>query len=126
MNLGEMNLDVINEIHRRINVCCAAKRDLIYDNKRGCYIDKNANPLDFVKIFCAGTYNMETKEITKKEESVKIGSSSSESMCSKYNQLEAENGKLMKDVENLTLEVRKLKDEKQADVKQILVLLGNC
>ncbi|MFS7917091.1 hypothetical protein Hanom_Chr03g00184961 [Helianthus anomalus] len=78
MNLDKMNLDVIDEINRRIIVCWTAKRYLIYDNKRGCYIDKNANPLDFVKIFCAGTYETETKQVPKNEESVKLGSSNSD------------------------------------------------
>ncbi|MFS7994820.1 hypothetical protein Hanom_Chr12g01110621 [Helianthus anomalus] len=65
----KMDLDVILEMKRRVDVCLAAKSNLKYDMKRDCYIDENMNPLDFVKIFCAGTYKSETKEIPKNEES---------------------------------------------------------
>ncbi|MFS7997636.1 hypothetical protein Hanom_Chr12g01144091 [Helianthus anomalus] len=59
-NLMKVGLNVILEIKRRISVCLAAKSNLIYDNKRGCYIDENANPLDFVKIFlCRNTQDRE-------------------------------------------------------------------
>ncbi|MFS7958810.1 hypothetical protein Hanom_Chr08g00683091 [Helianthus anomalus] len=81
--LDKMTLDVIYEMNRRVDVCLAAKSNLIYDNKRGFYIDENANPLYFVKIFCAGTYKIEKKEISKNEESENLGSSNSESVCSK-------------------------------------------
>ncbi|MFS8016940.1 hypothetical protein Hanom_Chr15g01374411 [Helianthus anomalus] len=87
-NVEKISLDVILEMERRINVCPAAKRVMKYDIKRGCYIDKNMNPLDFVKNFCACIF----------EESVKIGSSNSESACSKSDKFEADNVKLLKNV----------------------------
>ncbi|MFS7951727.1 hypothetical protein Hanom_Chr07g00598541 [Helianthus anomalus] len=57
-NLKEISLNVLVEIRRRFYECLAAKRKLNYDMKRGCYIDENMNPFDFVKLFCAGTYKM--------------------------------------------------------------------
>ncbi|MFS7936342.1 hypothetical protein Hanom_Chr05g00414441 [Helianthus anomalus] len=110
-------------MNKRVGVCLRAKNVMIYDNKRGCYIDENANPLDFVKIFCEGTYKIEKKEISKNEESVKLGSSNSESACSKCDKSEANNVKLLKDVDCLTLEIKNLKDEKKSYDKQILGML---
>ncbi|XP_021980031.1 uncharacterized G-patch domain protein DDB_G0278987-like [Helianthus annuus] len=86
-----MELDVIAEIDKRIRVCLATKR----------------------------TYKMETKEISKKEES------SSESVCTKCEKSEADNIKLLKNVESLTLEIQALKDEKKVDEKQILEIQEN-
>ncbi|MFS7947033.1 hypothetical protein Hanom_Chr06g00543261 [Helianthus anomalus] len=57
-NLNKISLDVINEINKRVYICLAAKDFMKYDIKRGCYIDENMNPLDFVKNFCEGTYNL--------------------------------------------------------------------
>ncbi|MFS7935626.1 hypothetical protein Hanom_Chr05g00405791 [Helianthus anomalus] len=59
--------------------------------KRGCYIDENMNPLDFVKIFCTGTYKMEDEKIQKNEASMKFGSSTSECVCSKCDKSEGDN-----------------------------------
>ncbi|KAJ0534075.1 hypothetical protein HanIR_Chr09g0415681 [Helianthus annuus] len=84
------------------------------------------NPVDFVKLFCAGTYKMEISYNSKNEESVESGSSSSASVCSKCNSFKTENDKLLKDAESLTSEVKKLEDVKQADDKQILMLKEKC
>ncbi|MFS8001454.1 hypothetical protein Hanom_Chr13g01190561 [Helianthus anomalus] len=111
---------------RRVNVCLAAKSNLKYGMKRGCYMDENANPLDFVKIFCAGTYKLEAEKVPKFEESVKIGSSISESACSKCDKSEADKVKLLKDAESLTLEIKNLKDEKKSGDKQILEMREVC
>ena len=62
-NLDKINLDVITEINKRICICFGAKQNMKYDYKRGCYIDENLKPLDFVKIVCAGTYKAEINEI---------------------------------------------------------------
>ncbi|MFS7987164.1 hypothetical protein Hanom_Chr11g01019231 [Helianthus anomalus] len=107
-------------------MCFPAQRNMKYDFKRGCYIDTNLNPLDLVKIFCAGTFRTKEEEASKVEESVKFGSSSSKSVCSKCDSFKTENDKLVKDAESLTLEVKKLNDKKQADDKQILFLQGDC
>ncbi|KAJ0899256.1 hypothetical protein HanRHA438_Chr08g0366421 [Helianthus annuus] len=125
MNLEDLSLDVIKEINKRINVCWAAKRNLVYDMKRGCYIDNNRNPLDLVTIFGAGTYQIEREHVPKVEESVKNETSCSETICFKCDSFKTENDKLLKDAESLTSEVKKLEDEKQTDEKQILVLQGN-
>ncbi|MFS7938544.1 hypothetical protein Hanom_Chr05g00440961 [Helianthus anomalus] len=50
-NLENISLDVMVEMRRRVYVCLVAKNVMKYDIKRGCYIDENMNPLDFVKIF---------------------------------------------------------------------------
>ncbi|KAJ0588445.1 hypothetical protein HanIR_Chr04g0174751 [Helianthus annuus] len=125
-NLNKINLDVITEIDRRICMCFAAKQNMKYDFKRGCYIDANLNPLDFVKIVCAGIYKTEIKKMSNNEESVKNESSSSESVCIKCDNLKTENDKLLKDAESLTSEVKKLEDKKQADIKQILMFQEIC
>ncbi|MFS8017335.1 hypothetical protein Hanom_Chr15g01379141 [Helianthus anomalus] len=118
-NLEKMNLDVIAEIDRRICICFAAQRIMRYDNKRGCYIDNNLNPLDFVKKICAVT-RTETEQVSKNEESVKLGSSNSESVCSKFDKFEADNVKLLNDAESLTLEIKNLKNEKQSEINRLL------
>ncbi|MFS7975825.1 hypothetical protein Hanom_Chr10g00885251 [Helianthus anomalus] len=110
-NLQKLELDVIAEIDKRIRVVLATKSILKYDIKRKYYTDETMNPFDFVKLFCAGTYKMETKEISMKEES------NSESVCNKCDKSEANNIKLLKNVESLTLEIQILKDEKQSDVE---------
>ncbi|MFS8022455.1 hypothetical protein Hanom_Chr16g01439621 [Helianthus anomalus] len=102
-NIDEMDLDVIFEINERIRVCLAAKHFLKYDIKRGCYIDENMNPLNFFNVFHAGTFR---KESIKKE-------SSSETVCSKCDKSEADNVKLLKNVESLTLENEKLKENEK-------------
>ncbi|KAJ0518516.1 hypothetical protein HanLR1_Chr11g0416091 [Helianthus annuus] len=73
-----------------------------------------------------GTYKIEKEQAPKNEESVKNKSSNSESVCFKCNNFKTDNDKLLKDAESLTSEVKKLKDEKQTDAKQILDLQGNC
>ncbi|MFS8025077.1 hypothetical protein Hanom_Chr16g01470701 [Helianthus anomalus] len=110
------------EIRRRINICLVAKHVLKYDIKRGCYIDDNMNPLDFVKIFCAGTYKTGTEEISKNEESKKNETSNSEPVCSKCDESRADNVKLLKDVESLTLENKKLKENEKEFQNKITVL----
>ncbi|MFS7931647.1 putative transcription factor interactor and regulator CCHC(Zn) family [Helianthus anomalus] len=125
-NLNELELDVLIEVDRRICVFLATKRILKYDIKRKFYIDDNINPIDFVKLFRAGTDKMETKDAPKDEESVETGSSSSASVCSKCDSFKTENDKLLKDAESLTSEIKKLEDVKQADDKQILILKENC
>ncbi|KAJ0577729.1 hypothetical protein HanIR_Chr05g0239331 [Helianthus annuus] len=69
---------------------------------------------------------MEIEQVPKNEKSVKLGSSNSELVCSKCDNFKADNDKLLKDAESLTLEIKKLKDEKQSDDKQILEMRGNC
>ncbi|MFS8006559.1 hypothetical protein Hanom_Chr14g01250651 [Helianthus anomalus] len=103
-NLEKISLDVMFEMRQRVNMCLVEKNVMKYEIKRGCYIDENMSPLDFVKIFCAGTYKTETKEISKNEESEKSETSSSETVCSKCDKSESDNVKLLKDVESLTLE----------------------
>ncbi|KAF5821213.1 hypothetical protein HanXRQr2_Chr01g0011201 [Helianthus annuus] len=112
MNLEDLSLDVIKEINKRINVCWAAKRNFIYDMKRGCYIDDNENPIDFVTIFGAGTYKIEKEQVPKVEEFVKYETSNSASVCFKCDNFKTENDKLLKDAESLTSKVKKLEDEK--------------
>ncbi|MFS7982892.1 hypothetical protein Hanom_Chr11g00968091 [Helianthus anomalus] len=89
-----------------------------YDIKRSCYIDEFMNPLDFVKIFCAGTYKTETKK--ESHDGKMIGK------CSKCEKSESDNVKLLKDVESLTLEIKSMKDEKESDNKQILEMREVC
>ncbi|KAJ0842704.1 putative transcription factor interactor and regulator CCHC(Zn) family [Helianthus annuus] len=125
-NLDKINLDVITEIDKRICICYGAKHNMRYDYKRGCYIDENLKPLDFVKIVCAGTYKKETKDTPKNEESVEVGYSSSASACSKCDSFKTDNEKLIKNAESLALEIKKLKEEKQADEKQILMVQKIC
>ncbi|MFS7888598.1 hypothetical protein Hanom_Chr00s000001g01597101 [Helianthus anomalus] len=116
--LEKINLDVINEMRKRISVCLAAQNDMKYDIKRGCYIDEYMNPLNFVKIFCAGTYKIETKkEVVDREINGK---------CSKCEKSIADNVKLMKDVESLTLKIRSMKDDKESDDKKILEMREMC
>ncbi|XP_035834058.1 glutamic acid-rich protein-like [Helianthus annuus] len=68
------------------------------------------------------TYKKETKGTPKNEESVEVGSSSSALACSKCDSFKTDNDKLIKNAESLALEIKKLKEEKQADEKQILML----
>ncbi|KAJ0526796.1 putative transcription factor interactor and regulator CCHC(Zn) family [Helianthus annuus] len=105
---GKIDLNIIIEIRKRIDVCLAAKKNMRYDIKRGCYIDKDSNPLDFVKLFCAGTYEKMIEDGSKCEKS------------------EADSMKLLKDVESLTLENNTLKNEKKADDEHIQGLRLNC
>ncbi|MFS7918948.1 hypothetical protein Hanom_Chr03g00207171 [Helianthus anomalus] len=65
----KISFDMILEISRRVNICLAAKNVMKYDIKRGCYIDKNMNPLDFIKKNSARTF--ETESTPKNEESEK-------------------------------------------------------
>ncbi|MFS7971826.1 hypothetical protein Hanom_Chr09g00837421 [Helianthus anomalus] len=120
-NLQKLELDVLTEINKRICVCLVTKSSLKYDIKRTCYIDESINSFDFVKLFCAVTYKMETKDIPKNEEFVK-----NEKVCFKCNDFKTDNDKLLKNAESLTLEIKKLNDEKQTDYKQILMLKENC
>ncbi|KAJ0599019.1 hypothetical protein HanIR_Chr03g0100111 [Helianthus annuus] len=92
-----------------------------YDIKRGCYIDNNGNPLDFVKIFCAGTIREKEEDTSKAKESVKNAT-----VCFKCDSFKIDYDKLLKNVESLTSEVKKLKDEKQIDEKQILMVQSIC
>ncbi|MFS7953365.1 hypothetical protein Hanom_Chr07g00617681 [Helianthus anomalus] len=82
-HLVDISLDVIDEMNKRVVECIRAKYVMKYNNKRGYYLDENANPLDFIKIFCAGTFRTKEEEASKVEEYVKFGSSSSNSVCSK-------------------------------------------
>ncbi|KAM0057529.1 putative transcription factor interactor and regulator CCHC(Zn) family [Helianthus debilis subsp. tardiflorus] len=125
-NLDKLELDVLVEVDRRICCFLATKSTLKYDIKRKCYIDDSMNPFDFVKLFRAGTDKMETKDAPKDEESAESGSSSSASACSKCDSFKTENDKLLKVAESLTLEIKELKDKKQADESQILDLQENC
>ncbi|MFS7910519.1 putative transcription factor interactor and regulator CCHC(Zn) family [Helianthus anomalus] len=126
MNLDDLNLDEIIEIYKRINVCRAAKGKSVYDMKRGCYIDDNRNPLDLVTIFGTCTYQIEKEHVPKVGESVKNETSCSETVCFECDNFKTDNDKLMKDAESLTSKVKKLVDEKQADIEQILMLQANC
>ncbi|KAJ0533433.1 hypothetical protein HanIR_Chr09g0408371 [Helianthus annuus] len=67
--LDKISLDMILEISRRVNICLGAKNVMKYDIKRGCYIDKDINPLDFIKKFSVGTFK--TDSTPKNEESEK-------------------------------------------------------
>ncbi|MFS7986812.1 hypothetical protein Hanom_Chr11g01014611 [Helianthus anomalus] len=49
-NFEKISLEVIFEI-RRVYMCIVARKIMKYDIKRGCYIDENMNPLDFVNFF---------------------------------------------------------------------------
>ena len=98
-NLNKLELDVLIEVDKRVCGFLATKSTLKYDIKRKCYIDDSMNPFDFVKLFRAGTYKMETKDTPKNEESVESGSSSSASVCSKCDSFKTENDKLLKDAE---------------------------
>ncbi|MFS7998264.1 hypothetical protein Hanom_Chr12g01151631 [Helianthus anomalus] len=75
-----------------------------YDFRRGCFLDENLNPADMVKIFLAGTYKTKTKDMSKNEEFKKDETSKCEVVCSKCDKFEANNVKLLKDVESLILE----------------------
>ncbi|KAJ0601722.1 putative transcription factor interactor and regulator CCHC(Zn) family [Helianthus annuus] len=119
INLEDLSLEVIKEINKRINFCLGTKRKSVYDMKRGCYIDDNRNPLDLVTIFGAGTYKIEKEQVPKVEESVK-------SVCFKCDNFKTDNDKLVKDAESLALEIKKLREEKQADEKQILIIQESC
>ncbi|KAJ0444580.1 hypothetical protein HanIR_Chr16g0833371 [Helianthus annuus] len=66
------------------------------------------------------------EKASKVEESVKNETSNSASVCFTCDNLKIENDKLVKDAESLTLEVKELKNRKQTDDNQILVLQGNC
>ncbi|MFS7977583.1 hypothetical protein Hanom_Chr10g00905691 [Helianthus anomalus] len=105
-------------MRKRFFVCLDAKNTMKYDIKRGCYIDENMNPLDFVKFFCAGTYKTETKK--------EVGEEEMNGKCSKCEKSEADNVKLLKNVESLTLENKTLEIEKKAADEQILKLRLNC
>ncbi|MFS7938565.1 hypothetical protein Hanom_Chr05g00441231 [Helianthus anomalus] len=112
-NLDEISVDVILEMKRRVNMCLVAKNVMKYDMKRGCYINENMNPLDFVNFFCAATYKIETEVISKNEESKKNETSSSEPVCSKCDKSREDNVKLLKEVESLTLENENLKENEK-------------
>ncbi|MFS7911116.1 putative transcription factor interactor and regulator CCHC(Zn) family [Helianthus anomalus] len=117
----DVSLDVFEEMIIRIGKCIRAKHVLKYDLKRGCYINNNGNPLDFVNMFCAGTFIAKEEESPKAEESVK-----NETMCSKCDNVKTDNDKLVKVIGSLASEVKKLKDEKHAAKNQILILKENC
>ncbi|MFS8024735.1 putative transcription factor interactor and regulator CCHC(Zn) family [Helianthus anomalus] len=120
-NVLDLSSDVFEEMHKRVAKCVRAKYVLKYDFKRGFYIDNNGNPLDFVKIFCAGTFIAKEEEAPKAEESVK-----NETMCSKCDNVKTNNDKLVKDMGSLASEVKKLKDEKHTAENQILWLHEKC
>ncbi|KAJ0433365.1 hypothetical protein HanIR_Chr17g0869461 [Helianthus annuus] len=120
-NVLDLSSDVIEEMHKRVAKCIKAKYVLKYDFKRGCYIDNNGNPLDFVKIFCAGTFIAKEEEAPKAEESVE-----NETMCSKCDNVKTDNDKLVKDMASLASEVKKLKDKKHTAENQIIWLHENC
>ncbi|MFS7953193.1 hypothetical protein Hanom_Chr07g00615681 [Helianthus anomalus] len=100
-------------MRRRVNMYLVAKNVIKYDTKRSCYIDEIMNPLDSVKIFCAGTNKTETEVISKNEESKKNETSRSELACSKCDESNADNVKLLKDVESLTLDNKNLKENEK-------------
>ncbi|KAJ0496012.1 hypothetical protein HanIR_Chr12g0615361 [Helianthus annuus] len=120
-NVLDLSSDVIEEMHKRVTKCIRTKHVLKYDFKRGCYIDNNGNPFDFIKLFCAGTLIAKEEETSKAEESVK-----NETMCSTCDNFKTDNDKLVRDIESLAFEVKKLKDEKHVAENQILSLEKDC
>ncbi|MFS8023207.1 hypothetical protein Hanom_Chr16g01448781 [Helianthus anomalus] len=135
-NLDKMSLDVIVEIEKRIYVCLVAKNVMKYDIKRGCYIDENMNPLDFVKFFCARTYKTETKQIPKKEESEELVSLNSEPVLNKevvvnapifdHSSDEESDGESVQVEKTQVEKIPAFKVEKKADDIQILEMCLNC
>ncbi|KAJ0531882.1 hypothetical protein HanIR_Chr09g0390521 [Helianthus annuus] len=120
-NVLDLSIDVFEEMIKRVGKCIRAKHVMKYDFKRGCYIDNNGNPLDFVKMFCAGTFIAKEEESPKAEKSVK-----NETKCSKCDNVKTDNDKLVKDMTSLASEVKKLNDEKHVAENQILWLHENC
>ncbi|KAJ0457967.1 hypothetical protein HanIR_Chr15g0779801 [Helianthus annuus] len=120
-NMLDLDTDVIEEMYKRVAKCVRAKNVLKYDFKRGCYIDNVGNPLDFVKLFCAGKFMESGEKAPKAEESMK-----NETMCSTCDNFKTDNDKLVRDIESLASEVKKLKDEKHVAEKQILSLEKDC